>query len=233
MWAIEVALTEPNCTSTNSPTVVVTRKVKAMNWTNEEISSVNSTLIPKGNERQRPVELPPSPHGLTPDGLADYREFPLTRASAVIFSKADFSKCRSPKNQYGVEQSIMLTWVTCDQVIFDRSRPFHSINGQFSNCSFRRIGTNQCGIVGTYTDCDFSGASFRNAHLVANFVRCKFHDCNMKVASWGSSFESCEFSGATIDPLFEDVRNAAFSADAVTFVVLNSKVHVGETRYIS
>ncbi len=98
MWVIEVALTEPNCTPTNSPTVVVTRKVKEMNW---------------------------------------------------------------------------------------------------------------------------------------NFVRCKFHDCNMKVASWGSSFESCEFAGATIDPLFEDVCNAAFSANVVTFVVLTSRVHVGETRHIS
>lgn len=55
----------------------------------------------------------------------------------------------------------------------------------------------------------------------------------MKVASWGSSFEDCEFAGAKIDKLFEDVRDVALSADAVTFVVLTGKVHVGETRHIN
>jgi hypothetical protein len=55
----------------------------------------------------------------------------------------------------------------------------------------------------------------------------------MKVASWGSSFADCEFAGATIDPLFSDVRSAALSADAVTFVVLTGKVLVGETRHIN
>lgn len=55
----------------------------------------------------------------------------------------------------------------------------------------------------------------------------------MKVASWGSSFEDCEFAGAKIDKLFEDVRDVALSADAVTFVVLSGKVHVGQTRHIS
>ena len=204
-----------------------------MNWTDEEITAVNSTLIPKGRERQRPVELPPSPHGTTPNKAADFRGFPLTRASGVVISNADFSKSRSPANEYGVDQSIMLTWVTCEHVVFDRARVFHRIDGRFGNCSFRRIGTDSCGFVGTFSDCDFSGTSFRNAHLVANFIRCKFHDCNMKVASWGSSFEDCEFAGATIDPLFEDVREVAFSADAVTFVVLTHKVHPGETRQIS
>lgn len=204
-----------------------------MKWTDEEITAVNSTLIPKGRKRQRPVELQPSPHGLTKDGAADYRGFPLTCASGVIVSSADFSTSRSPANEYGIDQSIMLAWVTCDHVVFDRARVFHRIDGRFSNCSFQRIGTDRCGFVGTFTDCDFSGTSFRNAHLVANFIRCKFHDCNMKVASWGSSFEDCEFAGAKIDKLFEDVRDVALSADAVTFVVLTGKVHVGETRHIS
>jgi uncharacterized protein YjbI with pentapeptide repeats len=205
----------------------------AMNWTDEEITAVNSTLIPKGREGQRPVELQPSPHGSTPDGAADYQGFPLTRASGVIISNADFSKSRSPANEYGVDQSIMLTWVRCDDVVFDRARVFHRIDGRFYNCSFRRIGTDRCGFVGTFTDCDFSGTSFRNAHLVANFIRCKFHDCNMKVASWGSSFEDCEFAGANIDKLFQDVRDVALSENAVTFVVLTGKVHVGETRHIA
>lgn len=209
------------------------RAVMAMNWIDEEITAVNATLIPKGKGRRRPVDLPSSPHGATPDGAADYRGFPLTRASSVVISNADFGKSRSPANEYGVDQSIMLTWVKCDDVVFDRARVFHRIDGRFDNCSFRRIGTDNCGFVGTFTDCDFSGTSFRNAHLVANFIRCKFHNCNMKVASWGSSFEDCEFSGATIDPLFEDVLNAALSADVVTFVVLTGKVHVGETRHIN
>lgn len=204
-----------------------------MNWTDEEITAVNSTLIPKGRERQHPVELQPSPHGITPNGAADYRQFPLTRATSVVISNADFTKSRSPTNPYGVDQSIMLTGVKCDHVVFDRARVFHRIDGRFDNCSFQRIGTDHCGFVGTFTDCDFTGTSFRNAHLVANFIRCKFHACNMKVASWGSSFEDCEFAGATITRLFEDVRNVAFSADAVTLVVLTGKVHVGETRHIS
>ncbi|MBB3210709.1 hypothetical protein FHS27_006557 [Rhodopirellula rubra] len=207
--------------------------VMAMNWTDEEITAVNSTLIPKGKGRQRPVDLPSSPHGMTPDDAADYREFPLTRASGVVMSNADFGKSRSPANDFGVDQLIMLTWVQCDQVAFDRARVFHRIDGRFDKCSFRRIGTGNCSFVGTFTDCDFSGTSFRNAHLVANFIRCKFHDCNMKVASWGSSFEDCKFAGATIDPLFGDVRDAALSADAVTFVVLTGKVLVGETRHIN
>lgn len=205
----------------------------AMNWNDEEVTAVNSMLIPKGRQRQHQMDLPPSPHGTLPNGTADFRQFPLTRASGIVISNADFTKSRSPANEYGVDQSIMLTWVKCDRVIFDRARVFHSIDGRFDNCSFLRIGTDRCGFVGTFTDCDFSGTSFRNAHLVANFTRCKFHDCNMKVASWGSSFEDCEFAGATIDQLFEDVRDVAFSADAVTFVVLTGKVHAGETRHIS
>jgi len=204
-----------------------------MNWNKEEIEAVNATLTPSGRGRSRPVVLPMSPHGATETGAADYRGFPLTRASSVIVSDADFSKSRSPENEYGVDQCIMLAWVTCNRVVFDQARVFHQIIGQFSNCSFRRIGTDKCGIGGTYTDCDFSGTSFRNAHLAANFIRCKFHGCNMKVASWGSSFEACEFAGATIDPLFEDVRNATLSADAVTFVALGGKVRMGETRHIS
>jgi hypothetical protein len=204
-----------------------------MNWTDEEITAVNSTLIPKGKTRQHPVDLPSSPRGTTPDDAADYRGFPLTRAVGVAMSNADFGKSRSPKNEYGVDQSIMLTWVQCDSVTFDRARVFHRIDGRFANCSFRKIGTGNCSFVGTFTDCDFSGTSFRNAHLVANFIRCKFHECNMKVASWGSSFEGCEFAGAKIDDLFEDVRDVALSADAVTFVVLSGKVQVGETRHIS
>jgi hypothetical protein len=47
------------------------------------------------------------------------------------------------------------------------------------------------------------------------------------------SFEDCEFADATIDPLFKDVSDVAFSTDAVTFVVLTNKVHPGETRHIS
>ena len=204
-----------------------------MSWTDEEISAVNSTLIPEGRQRQRPVDLPPSPHGLLPNGALDYRQFPLTRASGVIISIADFTGSRSPKNEYGVDQSIMLTWVQCDRAVFDRVRVFHRIDGRFNNCSFQRIGTDRCGLVGTFTDCDFTGTSVRNAHLVANFVRCRFHGCNMKVASWGSSFENCEFEGASIDSLFADVRDVALSAQKVTFVVLSGKVHVGETRHIS
>lgn len=203
-----------------------------MNWSDEEITAVNSTLIPKGRTRQRSVDLPPSPHGSTPDGAADYRGFPLTCASGVIVCNADFTKSRSPANEYGVDQSIMLTWVKCDRVVFDMARVFHRIDGRFENCSFQRIGTDHCGFVGTFVDCDFTGTSFRNAHLVANFIRCKFHNCKMKVASWGSSFENCEFAGATIDPLFKDVRDVVVSADAVTFVVLANKVHPGETRHI-
>ncbi len=204
-----------------------------MNWTADEIVAVNSTLIPKSRHRQKPVELQPSPHGTTQKGAADYREFPLKRASGVIISNADFSKARSPSNEYGVDQSIMLTWVSCDSVVFDRARVFHQIGGKFDNCSFRRIGTDQCGLVGTFKDCDFSGTSFRNAHLCANFIRCKFHKCNLKVASWGSSFEDCEFAGSAIDPIFQDVSDVALSADVVTFVVLTGKVHAGETRHIS
>ncbi len=204
-----------------------------MNWTDEEITAVNSTLIPKGRERQRPVDLPSSPHGTLPNGAADFRQFPLTIAKSVVISNVDFSMSRSLANEYGVDQSIMLTWVKCDYVVFDKARVFHRIDGRFDNCSFRRIGTDRCGFVGTFKDCDFTGTSFRNAHLVANFIRCKFHDCNMKVASWGSSFEDCEFAGATIDPMFQDVREVAFSANAVTFVVLTHKVHPGETRHIS
>ncbi|MEZ6133812.1 MAG: hypothetical protein R3C53_02770 [Pirellulaceae bacterium] len=204
-----------------------------MNWTDEEITAVNSTLIPKGKRRQHPVDLPPSPHGTTPNDAADFREFPLVRASGVVMSNADFAKSRSPPNEYSVDQSIMLTWVKCDEVIFDRARVFHRIDGRFDKCSFRKIGTDNCSFVGTFTECDFTGTSFRNAHLVANFIRCKFHSCNMKVASWGSSFEECEFSDAKIDPLFQDVREAALSADSATFVVLTGKVLVGETRHIS
>jgi len=204
-----------------------------MNWTNEEINSVNSVLIPKGRQRQNPVELSQSPHGILPNGTADFRQFPLTRASGVIISNADFANSRSPENEYGVDQSIMLTWVKCERVLFDRARVFHRIDGRFDNCSFQRIGTDHCGFVGTFTDCDFTGTSFRNAHLVANFVRCRFHDCKMKVGSWGSSFENCEFVGASIDPLFADVRDIALSSDKVTFVVLTGKVHAGETRHIS
>ncbi|NLS97190.1 MAG: hypothetical protein GXX96_34055 [Planctomycetaceae bacterium] len=55
---------------------------------------------------------------------------------------------------------------------------------------------------------------------------------DMKVASWGSSFDDCQFAGATIDRLFQDVRDVALSADTVTFVVLTGKVHAGETRHI-
>jgi hypothetical protein len=205
----------------------------ATNWTHEEIAAVNSTLIRKGRERRRPVALPPSPHGVTESGAADYRGFPLTRACGVIVSNADFSKARSPDNEYGVDQAITLTWVTGDGVNFDGARVFHMINGRFANCSFRRIGSDRCGFVGTFTDCDFTGTSFRNAHLVANFLRCRFHDCKMKVASWGSSFEDCEFAGASIDHVFANVRDVAQSSDRVTFVVLGGKVHAGETRYIS
>ncbi|MBL8820074.1 MAG: pentapeptide repeat-containing protein [Planctomyces sp.] len=204
-----------------------------MNWTDEEIKTVNGLLFPEGKERQRPVDLPSSPHGTTPGGAADYRGFPLKRASSVVISNADFGKSRSPANQYGVDQSILMTWVKCNKVVFDMARVFRRIDGHFDSCSFRRIGTDNCSFSGTFMDCDFSGTSFRGAHLVANFVRCKFHDCNMKVASWGSSFEACEFSGAKIDPLFDDVRDAAFAAESVTFVVLTHKVHVGETRHIS
>ena len=205
----------------------------ATNWTDEEINAVNSTLIPKGRERPRPVALPTSPHGMTENGAADYRGFPLTRASGVILSHADFSKSRSPNNEHGVDQSIMLSWVTCDRVIFDGARVFHRVNGRFDNCSFQRIGTDHCGFGGIFVDCDFTGASLGNAHLAANFVRCKFHNCKMKVASWGSSFEDCEFAGASIDHLFADVRDVAQSSDRVTFVVLSGKVHSGETRHIS
>ncbi|MBI1249791.1 hypothetical protein GC197_18345 [bacterium] len=211
----------------------VSYNVMAMNWTDEEIAAVNSTLIPKGKGRQHPVDLPSSPHGTTPDDAADYRGFPLCRASGVVMSNADFGKSRSPANEYGVDQSIMLTWVRCDKVVFDGARVFHRIDGRFDKCSFRRIGTDNCSFVGTFTDCEFSGTSLRNAHLLANFIRCKFHDCNMKVASWGSSFEDCGFAGAKIDELFGDVRDVAFSADTVTFVVLSGKVHVGETRHIN
>jgi len=205
----------------------------ATNWTDDETAALNSVWNAKSRNDQGPVAPPPSPHGTLPSGAADFRKFPLTRMSGVAISNADFTGSRSPNNQYGVDQLIMLTWVHCDHVVFDKSRVFHRIDGQFRSCSFRKIGAAGCNFDGTFTDCDFSGTSFRNAGLAANFVRCKFHDCNMKVAGWGSSFEDCEFQGATIDPIFEDVRDAALSADRVTFCVLTHKVHVGETRHIS
>ncbi len=204
-----------------------------MNWTCEEINAVNSVLIPKERVRQRPLSMLPSPHGRTASGAEDFRGFPLTRATSVIVSNADFSKSRSPKNEYGVDQSIILTWVSCKNVNFDGARVFHRINGQFDCCSFINIGTEQCGFSGTFTDCDFSGTSFRNAHLIANFVRCKFHDCKMKAASWGSSFADCEFTGASIDHLFTEIRDITQSSERVTFVVLNGKILAGETRHIS
>src|SRR5688572_3034501 len=116
-----------------------------MTWTEEEITSVNSILIPKGRERQRPVELPPSPHGITSNGAADYREFPLTCATSVVISCADFTESRSSANRDGIDQ-IMLTYVQCAHVVFDRARVFHRIDGRFDNCSFQRIGTDRCGL---------------------------------------------------------------------------------------
>lgn len=201
-------------------------------WTNEQIDSVNAVLIPKGRH-QRQVELPPSPHGTLPNGLADFRRFPLTRAAGIIIADADFSQARSPLNEYGVDESIHLTWMKCDRVTFDQARSFHCLNGRFESCSFRRIGTDHCSFTGRYFDCDFSGTSFRTAHLSANFVRCKFHDCRMKLASWGSSFEDCEFAGATIDDVFADIRDVALAASQVTFVVVSGKPRPGETRHIS
>jgi uncharacterized protein YjbI with pentapeptide repeats len=204
-----------------------------MSWTDEEIAAVNLVLNPSGRSRQRQVELRESPRGTLPNGALDFREFPLTTASSVIISNADFTESRSPKNDFGVEESIQFSWLTCDGVIFDRARPFHRISGQFTNCSFQRIGTDRGGIGGKFVDCDFTGASFRNVHLSANFIRCKFHDCNLKVASWGSSFEDCEFAGASIGRSFAHVAEVALSAERVTFVVVSGKVRPGETRHIS
>jgi len=177
------------------------------------------------------VPIPPSPHGLLPDGRVNFRGFPLNVAAAVVIESADFTGARSPKNEYGADLLIMLAGVKCTDVIFDRARVFHSIDGTFDHCSFKKIGTAGCGLTGTFRDCDFSGTSFRKAHLIGNFIRCRFHDCNLRLASWGSSFSECEFAGSTIDDIFADIREIAMSAPVVTFAVVSGKVKPGETRH--
>jgi len=177
-----------------------------------------------------PVELhcPSAQRGLLPAAVIAALE---QHAHYHIVDDRKISNHQCDSSPNGAASTFALLDDCCATYI--GARVFHRIDGRFDKCSFRKIGTDNCSLVGTFTDCDFSETSFRNSHLLANFIRCKFHDCNMKVASWGSSFEDCEFAGAKIDEVFGDVRDVAFSADVVTFVVLSGKVHVGETRHIS
>ena len=202
----------------------------AQDWNPPETDAVNATLIPRKRRMER-IALGTSPRDSLSTGYADFRHFPLTRAVFISIRKADFSHARSPKNQHGVDQGISLSSITCTDVIFDRARVFHTLDGQFTDCSFKGVGTERCGVTGTFTDCDFTGTSFRNAHFKANFVRCRFIDCNLHLASWPSSFEDCEFSGARIDDIFSDIREVATASERVTFAVVGSSVFPGETRH--
>ena len=201
-------------------------------WPDDEVNSIRSVVIPKKSLIRDRVPLPESPSGTLDDGRSDFRGFPLSTMASVNIDSANFSFCRSPINEYGVDQLIMLTNVQCNNVIFDRSRVFHRIDGNFSRCSFQKIGTSQSSLVGTFSECDFTGTSFRNAHFVANFRNCNFSNCNLNLASWGSSFEECSFTGSKIHDLFADVRDVAMSSELVTFCVVGDTVKPGETRHI-
>lgn len=200
-------------------------------WTSEEADPVAAAIAPPPGQMRAstpmPAPMPPSPRGQLPGGRADFRGFPLTQATAVCLVDVDFTGARAPKNRFGVRQTIQLREVVAERSVFDRAGAFHRIQGQFRECSFRRITTSSCSVTGTFTDCDFSGANFQGAHFAARFIRCRFEGCNLHVASWPSHFEDCEFAGARIHNLFADVRAAAMAGARVTFTVTMSRVIPG------
>jgi hypothetical protein len=197
-------------------------------WAASEAASVEAALLLKRGATRQAMAMPASPRGTLPNGLADFRGFPLTEATSVSIADADFTAARAPKNQFGVEQAIQFQDVVADRSVFDRAGKFHRLNGRFANCSFRKITTKSCSVSGAFTDCDFSGSNFKGAHFNARFIRCRFHDCNLHLASWPSTFEDCEFKGAGIHEIFADVRDAALADDRVTFTVTMSKVILGK-----
>lgn len=201
-------------------------------WSDDDIASIRAVATPQKDLIRNRVELPESPHGSLPSGHSDFRGFPASIIASVKIESADFSQCRSPDNEFGVDEGINLTNVHCTDVRFDRSRVFHRIGGTFRRCSFLRIGTDRCIVTGTFEECDFTGTSFRNAHLSANFIRCHFENCNLNLASWGSSFEACSFEGSKINKLFSDVRDFTLSSQYVTFCMVSGKLKPNETRHV-
>lgn len=197
-------------------------------WNADEAASIAAAIFLKPGVRRDPIPLPASPRGNLPNGMADFRSFPLHEAAWVSMDGADWSGARAPKNRTGAQETIQLRDLNASRCVFDRAGKFHRITGQFTGCSFRKITTMRAHVAGTFTDCDFSGANFRSAHFDARFVRCQFHGCNLHLASWPSTFEDCEFRDADIHPIFQDIRDAAFASDRVTFKVTMSKVIVGD-----
>ena len=199
-------------------------------WTTAEVEPVLAAILLKRGQSRKPMAMPSSPRGTLPDGLADFRGFPLAEVTLVSITQANLSGARAPKNQFGVQQFIRLTDVTAEQSVFDRAGKFGSLKGKFEACSFRKITATSANIAGTFTDCDFSGANFKQAHFNGRFIRCRFQLCNLHLASWPSSFQDCEFAGAGIHELFADVRASAFAGDRVTFTVTMNRVYPGEFR---
>lgn len=192
-----------------------------MEWTLGEIEMVEAAIRPPGKHAPaRP--LPPSPHGTLASGLQDYQRYPLTRLLGVTMDSVDFSRARSPKNEYGQDRLISLSWVTCENVSFDFAGLFNAINGTFRSCSFRQIRASGAGLSGTFEACDFTGANLRKALLGANFSECRFNGANMHVGAWGASFRNCTFADVKIHDLFTDIRDFVASGEPVTFSVLTS-----------
>jgi uncharacterized protein YjbI with pentapeptide repeats len=190
-----------------------------MDWTLHEIEMVEKAIRPPGKHAPaRP--LPPSPHGTLASGFQDYQGYPLTRLSGVTMESVDFSRARSPKNEYGQDRFILLSFVICENVFFDQAGLFSRIDGTFRNCRFREIRTSGVGLTGTFEGCDFTGANLRRAMLGANFRECHFNGANMRVDGWGASFRNCTFADAKIDDLFADIREFVGSGQPVTFSVL-------------
>jgi hypothetical protein len=197
----------------------------AIKWTAVEVEQVQAALS-AGPAHAR--AMPPSPRGTLPSGAGDYRGFPLTELRGVIIVDVDFTGARAPKNAVGVDTSVQLQEVVATRCAFDRVGKVHRLAGQYTACSFRGLSTRSCSVRGTFVDCDFTGANFKGAHFSAHFLRCRFDDANLQLASWPSSFRDCTFAGAEIQPIFSDVRAAAFAGERVTFTVTMSAVKTGE-----
>lgn len=191
-----------------------------MKWNPSIVDQFEARLEVDKSRRWKRRRFADSPKGLTPEGLQDFRGFPLRALATFDVELVDFAGVRSPKSPHGVDVPIQISSCRCRRVSFAGGRTFHLLHGIFEDCCFDRIAAAGCGFTGIYRQCSFRGAKLRDAHLVGEFYDCDFEGADLRVASW-ASFQSCGFKDCQIDPLFEEIRLFTQSAARVSFAVDN------------
>jgi hypothetical protein len=203
---------------------------QGMTWTSEQQARLRETLTVDPRHPWTRRRFPASPHGVTPDGLADFRHLPFSGATTIDILDVDFTGATSLPNEHGVDTG--LTFHSCRgrRVQFDGAGTFHRLDGIYDECSSDRIRAERCHVVGLFRRCSFRQAHLKRAMLASNFVRCIFDAAQLDVGSWASSFEECRFVDCRISPVFSEIAEFVESGDPVTFSVLNSgRVRPGET----